>query len=140
MPLLAKYLLQLSDLMNYGGKRFRDAAKRLSKEMSTQLIECEHENWQNVHPCFVLSTGRAGTLLLNKLFSLSKTHSRFINRLQNSFALQNALMKIYQNHGRFIVRCLRALERNIYQNLYSGKKNISKPIIASQILFDIFVV
>ncbi len=38
---------------------------------SVTFLNCERQNWENVRPCFVLSTGRSGTLLLNSLLSLS---------------------------------------------------------------------
>ncbi|MFZ0390088.1 MAG: sulfotransferase, partial [Calditrichia bacterium] len=40
-------------------------------ESEVTLADCELQNWQNVRPCFVLSTGRSGTLLLNQLLQLS---------------------------------------------------------------------
>ena len=67
-----KILFSLSDLLETGTKKLRGAANRISSQTSLTILDCESANWKNVKPCFVLSTGRSGTLILNKLLQQSK--------------------------------------------------------------------
>lgn len=69
--IVKRLLLHSSDQLEITVKKLRGAANRLTPETALTQIDCERQNWQNVRPCFVLSTGRTGTLLLNKLLLLS---------------------------------------------------------------------
>ncbi|MBN1464396.1 sulfotransferase [candidate division KSB1 bacterium] len=64
-------LLKIADFFNRLTRTADGAAQRLLPLKRISLAACEGEKWQNVRPCFVLSTGRSGTLLLTKLLSLS---------------------------------------------------------------------
>jgi hypothetical protein len=69
--LLYKTLLEFADLFESGVKKSRGAAHRLFPEKTTTLSECVNRNWDHIRPCFVLSTGRCGTLSLNRLLQMS---------------------------------------------------------------------
>lgn len=64
-------IYSLSDRLEFGAKKLRGAANRLVSRSSLTLLACERKGWANVRPGFVLSTGRAGTLLLNQLLRLA---------------------------------------------------------------------
>lgn len=66
---MRRLLINLADFLEDGAKKLRGAAGRISSEGIITLADCESQNWENVRPCFVLSTGRSGTLLLNRLLS-----------------------------------------------------------------------
>jgi hypothetical protein len=66
-----RLLLRVSDSLETSIKYMREASRRLQPEIDLTLAQCERLNWENVHPCFILSTGRCGTLLLNRLLLLS---------------------------------------------------------------------
>jgi hypothetical protein len=66
-------LLSLADLLEENVKKIRGAAHRLSPQKLITMADCELQNWENIRPCFALSTGRSGTLLLNRLLMLSPT-------------------------------------------------------------------
>ncbi len=68
---LRRFLFSLTDVCQFMQKKLIGAADMLSAKKAISLLECERQNWQNVRPCFVLSTGRCGTMLLNKLLLLS---------------------------------------------------------------------
>jgi len=68
---LRLFLLRISDIFEQTSKKIRGAADRIQPTKSVTFLDCEKQNWENVRPCFVLSTGRSGTLLLNKLLLLS---------------------------------------------------------------------
>ncbi|MFC1568997.1 sulfotransferase [bacterium] len=68
---LRRWLIQTADWWEGGIKYLRGAAYQLAPESSISLADCESQNWLNVRPCFVLSTGRSGTLFLNRLLILS---------------------------------------------------------------------
>lgn len=65
------FLLKISDILERTAKKIRGAADKVRPAKSITFLDCERQNWENVRPCFVLSTGRSGTLLLNMLLSLS---------------------------------------------------------------------
>lgn len=65
------FLLKTSDALEKVAKKIRGAAERVQPAKSVSFLEVERNNWENVRPCFVLSTGRSGTLQLNSLLSLS---------------------------------------------------------------------
>lgn len=49
-------------------RKTQGAAYRMTGQSRTlSLGDCEREGWRNARPCFVLSTGRCGTLMLNRL-------------------------------------------------------------------------
>ena len=66
-----RLLLRVSDSLETCTKYMREASRRLQPEIDLSLARCERMNWENVRPCFVLSTGRCGTLMLNRLLLLS---------------------------------------------------------------------
>lgn len=43
-----------------------------SEETAISQADCERQDWQNARPCFVLSTGRSGTLMLTRLLESSQ--------------------------------------------------------------------
>ncbi|MBN1561075.1 sulfotransferase [candidate division KSB1 bacterium] len=66
-----RLLLKVADSFTDLTRKADGAAQRLLPARQVSLAHCEAQKWQNVRPCFVLSTGRSGTLLLSKLLSLS---------------------------------------------------------------------
>ena len=72
MESVSKFLIDFSGFLDFSAKKISGAAFRLSPEMAISQADCEDQNWQNVRPCFVLSTGRNGTLLLNNLLQSAK--------------------------------------------------------------------
>lgn len=64
-------LLKCADVCDTLSNKFQGAAYRLRPQKKVNITLLEKSNWQQVRPCFVLSTGRCGTLLLTKLLSLS---------------------------------------------------------------------
>lgn len=70
-PTARKIFLSLSDVLETIVKKLRGAAVLSAPQKSLTIVDCEKQNWKNVRPCFVLSTGRAGTLLLHRLLLLS---------------------------------------------------------------------
>lgn len=68
---LYRQLLKTSAFLTHLSRKADGAANRLMPSRQISLQECEAQNWQNVKPCFVLSTGRAGTLLLTQLLQVS---------------------------------------------------------------------
>jgi hypothetical protein len=64
---LRRVLLRTSDGAQLVVTKLRGAADRLAPNRRLTLADCEASGWQNVRPCFVLSTGRSGTLFLNRL-------------------------------------------------------------------------
>ena len=68
---LRRMLFGISDVFLKLSKDARGAANRLEPSQKLNLTVCEAENWMNVRPGFVLSTGRCGTRMLNHLLELS---------------------------------------------------------------------
>lgn len=66
-----RLLLNAAHRLESWGKQLRGAADKIIPQKRLFLLDCEQQNWQNVRPGFVLSTGRSGTLLLNNLLLLS---------------------------------------------------------------------
>ena len=66
-----RQLLKSSRSFEYLSRKAEGAAYRLLPGQKETIASCEAQNWTNVRPCFVLSTGRSGTLLLTKLLELS---------------------------------------------------------------------
>lgn len=64
-------LLRIAESFEIVAKRFRSAADKVIPENRVFLADCELSMWANVKTCFVLSTGRCGTLLLNKILQTS---------------------------------------------------------------------
>ena len=64
-------LMRMADRCEKSSDYFKGAANRLVPERALTLVDCEAQGWQNVRPCFVLSTGRSGTMFLNQLLMLS---------------------------------------------------------------------
>ena len=62
MESVSKFLIGFSGFLDFAAKKLSGAAFRLSPEMAISQADCEDQNWQNVRPCFVLSTGRSGIL------------------------------------------------------------------------------
>ncbi len=71
MKAIARACLRISDLLESTAHKIRGAAQRVAPESALTFGDCERQNWENVRPCFVLSTGRTGTLLLNNLLNLA---------------------------------------------------------------------
>ncbi len=57
--------------MHFLASKLQGAANRLAPGQKVTLGDCEQRGWENVRPGFVLSTGRSGTLFLNRLLLLS---------------------------------------------------------------------
>jgi hypothetical protein len=68
---IRRSLINLAQFLEGTAKQLRGAADKAVPEKRLFLLDCEEQNWENVRPCFVLSTGRSGTLLLNNLLLLS---------------------------------------------------------------------
>ncbi len=68
---LYRRLLKSAAFFDMLARKADGAAHRLMPAQQVSLSYCEAQQWQNVRPCFVLSTGRAGTLLLTQLLQLS---------------------------------------------------------------------
>ena len=64
-------LMDAAHQLERGAKQLRGAADKVIPEKRLFLMDMERQGWKNVRPCFVLSTGRCGTLLLNNLLQLS---------------------------------------------------------------------
>ncbi|MCH8127232.1 sulfotransferase [candidate division KSB1 bacterium] len=65
------YLIRGAEQAERLANKLRGAADRLSTENQVFIADCERTNWENVRTCFVLSTGRCGTFLLNKILQTS---------------------------------------------------------------------
>lgn len=70
--IIRKSLIDLAHRLEVGAKRLRSAADKAIPEKRIFLHDCEAQGWRNLRPCFVLSTGRSGTRLLNDLLLLSE--------------------------------------------------------------------
>ena len=68
---LYRQLLKSSSFFEFMARKTSGAAYKLFPTRKVTIASCEAENWKFVRPCFVLSTGRSGTLLLTKLLELS---------------------------------------------------------------------
>ena len=68
---IRRSLINLAQNLEGMAKLLRGAADKAIPEKRLFLLDCEKQLWENVRPCFVLSTGRCGTLLLNKILLLS---------------------------------------------------------------------
>ncbi|HHS12837.1 MAG TPA: hypothetical protein ENN03_03595 [bacterium] len=68
---IRKKLMNTAQRLEKTATLFRGAADRIAPEKRITLLDLERDSWRSVRPCFVLSTGRSGTLLLNKLLELS---------------------------------------------------------------------
>lgn len=66
-----KKLINTAQRLERTAALIRGAADRIVPEKGVTLLDLEKNSWESVRPCFVLSTGRSGTLLLNKLLELS---------------------------------------------------------------------
>lgn len=67
-----RMLLAIAEQLESLGKLFRGAADKVLPTRRIMLADCERQHWRNIRPpCFVLSTGRSGTLLLTRLLQLS---------------------------------------------------------------------
>lgn len=64
-------LIQSAIRLENLAKQLRGAADKVIPEKRLFLYDMEQQNWTPVRPCFVLSTGRCGTVLLNRLLLLS---------------------------------------------------------------------
>ena len=69
--MIVKFLLTASNQFKNLDKNIQGAIAKLTPQQKITLTDCVNQNWRNVRPVFVLSTGRAGTQLLNNLLSLS---------------------------------------------------------------------
>ena len=67
MKRVSRTLLRTADSLIFLAKKIRGAAHGTSEKAALSLADCERHNWENVRPCFVLSTGRSGTLMLTNL-------------------------------------------------------------------------
>jgi hypothetical protein len=70
--MINKILLTASRQLKNLDKKVTGAIRKLTPEQSITLADCIDQDWQNVRPVFILSTGRAGTRLLHHLLLLSK--------------------------------------------------------------------
>lgn len=68
---LYRQLLKSARAFERLARKASGAAHQLLPPAKVSIGQCEAIKWQNVRPCFVLSTGRSGTLLLTKLLELS---------------------------------------------------------------------
>ncbi len=62
-----KALIKSAHYLEIGAKRFQSAADKVIPAKQVFLKDCEQSGWQNIRPCFVLSTGRSGTRLLTDI-------------------------------------------------------------------------
>lgn len=69
--LLRRVIILTADKLENTSKLLRGAADKVIPEKRIFLLDLEKCGWKTVRPCFVLSTGRCGTLLLNELLLLS---------------------------------------------------------------------
>jgi hypothetical protein len=69
--LIGKILASASYRLNRLDKKIQGAIGKFTPQQKISLADCIEQNWENVSPVFVLSTGRSGTLLLNELLSIS---------------------------------------------------------------------
>jgi hypothetical protein len=69
--ILRRTLINATHRLESLAKQLRGAADKVLPEKRLFLGDCEAQNWENIRPCFVLSTGRCGTLLLNNILTLS---------------------------------------------------------------------
>lgn len=79
MDLTKQIFLNISDFFQYISKKLRGLAQKTSTSTNISLYSLEKNNWQNVRPCFVLSTGRCGTKLSYKLLQSSNKAIPFQN-------------------------------------------------------------
>lgn len=70
--LARRILLKTAHHLEVLSKQMRGAADKVIPEKRLFLDECESRNWAMVRPCFVLSTGRSGTLLLTNVLELAE--------------------------------------------------------------------
>jgi hypothetical protein len=68
---IGNFLVSFSQYLNNLDKKIQGAIGKLNPQQKVTLADCIIQNWKNVRPVFVLSTGRAGTLLLNNILSIS---------------------------------------------------------------------
>lgn len=68
---LRRIFLLSAHRLEVWAKQLKGAADKVIPEKRIFLMDCEQNGWQNSRPCFVLSTGRSGTLLLNNLLLLA---------------------------------------------------------------------
>ncbi len=66
-----RLLINLTYQLDRSEKKLQGVINKFSKTTNITLADCFTQNWKNVRPAFVLSTGRSGTLLLNRLLLLS---------------------------------------------------------------------
>ncbi len=108
-----RQLIQISEKSLNFSKKCQGAAHRLSPKNKINLYDCEKRAWQNVRPCFVLSTGRTGTLLLNHLLSLS----------QDSFALHQPTPEFIQS-SRFAYEKINENPEILKEVFKSGREEL----------------
>jgi hypothetical protein len=72
-----RFLLGLSYRLDAFDKKLQGAINRYSPSKTLTLADCVARNWQNVRPVFVLSTGRCGTMMLNRILQLSDRTAAF---------------------------------------------------------------
>ena len=72
MKRTSRLLLKTADSLAFLAQKIRGGARKAAVEAALSLDDCERCNWENVRPCFVLSTGRCGTLMLTNLLLTSK--------------------------------------------------------------------
>ncbi|MEL6820596.1 MAG: sulfotransferase [Calditrichota bacterium] len=68
---LRQLLLSSSGRFLRWSKQLHGAADKMVPQSKLFLSDCIEAEWKNVFPCFVLSTGRSGTLLLTRILELA---------------------------------------------------------------------
>jgi hypothetical protein len=68
---IRRKLIETAIFFEHLSKQLYGAADKVVPEKKLFLYDLEQQNWESIRPCFVLSTGRCGTELLNRLFLLS---------------------------------------------------------------------
>jgi len=68
---IQRVLLYLSEKCDSWSNDLQSFSYRIGSRQKANLIDLEKSHWSGVRPCFVLSTGRCGTLLLNNLLTQS---------------------------------------------------------------------
>ena len=74
---IRRILVRLSYQVATFDKKVQGAISQFASAKTITLADCVAQNWNNVRPVFILSTGRCGTLLLNRILLLSPNVSAF---------------------------------------------------------------
>lgn len=114
-------LFNISDFFSYLSEKAKGLAITISPTREITLSYLEKNDWKDVKPCFVLSTGRCGTKTLNRLLAISNNscalHSPHPELIRAS---KKAYEEIYNNMGIYTEVIKSCREELI---LYAVKRN-----------------